>query len=379
MGVDPATSPGYPVEVKWRDRPVRAWVPAPLRDRPIHLSVAAVRAAERACSALRLADARLPDAWEPLARVLLRIEGLASSEIEGLNQSVESVMIATHTGAGGVAGWVADNLAVIDTALGAAHQSLTVERLHAWHRQLMRHGKLPEPMIGAFRPALGWVGGSTPMEAAYVPPPPSEIPRLIDDLISFDNDLRSDLDPVSHAAVVHAQFEAIHPYGDGNGRLGRVLISRILRRRGLAGRSTVPISMAIAHDPGGYLTGLRLFQQGRLDPWIKWFAGIVGHAAVTTNEIIDQVATRLARWEEAISDLRSDHSARRLLPLLAGHPVTHAGEVAEMLGVSERTARTTLQTLAEHGVLSPIDVPSTTPGRRRNWFAARQLLNLWQD
>ncbi len=367
------------MEVEWRGRPVRAWIPAPLRDRPIHLSVAAVRAAERACAALRLADARLPDAWEPLARVMLRNEGMSSSEIEGLNESVESVLIAAHTGAGGVAGWVADNLVVIDRALRTAHQSLTVERLHAWHRQLMRHGKLPEPMIGAFRPALGWVGGSTPMEAAYVPPPPSEIPRLIDDLIAVGNDLRSDLDPVSHAAVVHAQFEAIHPYGDGNGRLGRVLISRILRRRGIATRSTVPVSMAIARDPGGYLAGLRLFQQGRFDPWITWFAEIVGQAAVTTNQIIDHVTDRLARWDETTADLRSDHSARRLLPLLPGHPVTHAGAVAGILGVSERTARTALRALAERRVLSPIDVPSATPGRKRHWFAARQLLNLWQD
>ena len=76
-------------------------------------------------------------------------------------------------------------------------------------------------MVGTFRPALGWVGGTSPFNAAYVPPPPSEIPRLADDLIAFANREPEDLDPVSHAAVIHAQFEAIHPYGDGNGRLGR--------------------------------------------------------------------------------------------------------------------------------------------------------------
>ncbi len=373
------SSPGHLVETEWRGRPVPAWVPAPLRDRPFKLSVSTVRAAERACAALRLADAHLPDAWEPLARLLLRNEGIGSSGIEGLSEPIESVLIAARTGSGGVAGWVADNLVVIEQALDTANEPLTVEVLHAWHRWLMQHGRLPDHLIGVFRPALGWVGGNSPLETAYVPPPPSEIPGLIDDLIAFGDDLHSNLDPVSHAAVMHAQFEAIHPYGDGNGRLGRVLISRILRRRGIAFRSTVPISLAISCDPGGYLTGLHLFQQGRVDPWINWFAEIASKTAATTNEIVDRASALLARWGDKIIDLRVDHSARRLLPQLPAHPVTHAGDVAKLLGISERSARTALGALTARGVLSPIEVPTETRGRKRHWFAARQLLNLWQD
>ena len=378
MTLDSEGHSGHSVETEWNGRTVQAWVPAPLHQRRFDLSIPAVRACERACAALRLADARLPQHWEPLARLLLRNEGVASSGIEGLREPIESVLIAGRTGAGGTAGWVADNLVVIDRALNTAQEPLTVSILHGWHQQLMQHGMLPSDMIGVFRPAMGWVGGSSPLDAAYVPPPPSEIPRLADDLITFANDNPEDLDPVSHAAVIHAQFEAIHPYGDGNGRLGRVLVSRTLRRRGMTSRATVPISMAIARDPGGYLAGLRLFEQGMLDPWVRWFAEIADKAASTTHQILDQTTTLTARWEEAILGLRADHSARALLPHLPAHPILSAGDAADLLGISERSARTALAALASRGVLSPIDLDTPRPGRNRHWFAAPELLNLWR-
>lgn len=320
----------------------------------------------------------MPDRWEPLARLLLRNEGMASSAIEGLRVPAEAVLMAGRTGSGGTAGWVADNLVVIDRALETAHAALTVDTLHGWHRRLMRYGMLPPDMIGVFRPVLGWVGGSTPLDATYVPPPPREIPRLVDDLILFADRAPPDLDPVSHAAVIHAQFEAIHPYGDGNGRLGRVLINRTLHRRGLTRRCSVPISMAIARDPGGYLSGLHFFEQGRVDPWVRWFAEMAERAASATRRIIDQTEALMVRWEGAVTGLRSDHSARALVPSLPSHPLLSAGDVAGLLGTSERSARTALAALAARGVLSPIDVPSPGPGRNRHWFIARDLLDLWQ-
>ncbi len=378
MGPDPEGNPGFSVEVDWNGRPVEAWVPTPLRQRSIDLSAASVRAGERACAALRLADARLPDQWEAMARLLLRNEGVASSGIEGLREPIESVLVAERTGAGGTAGWVADNMVVIDWALDTAHDPLTVGTLHRWHRQLMQNGRLPHDLVGAFRPALGWVGGNSPLDAAYVPPPPWEVPGLVDDLVDFANNPPEGLDAVSQAAIVHAQFEAIHPYGDGNGRLGRVLISRTLRRWEASNRSTVPISMAIARDPGGYLSGLRLFELGMLDPWVTWFADVAEKAANTAYQIIDQTTALLARWGEATAGLRADHSARSLLPLLPAHPLLSAGDVAELLNISERSSRTALAALATFGVLSPIDVPSPTPGRNRHWFTAPDLLNLWR-
>ena len=144
-------------------------------------------------------------------------------------------------------------------------------------------------------------------------PPPAEIPRLIDDLISFADDDQSDLDAVSRAALAHAQFEAIHPYGDGNGRLGRVLVSRVLRRSGVTARSTAPISVAIAQDPGGYLSGLHLFERGDHGPWVRWFAESATRAATAAEHLVKQAGHLLSRWDELTTELRADHTARALL------------------------------------------------------------------
>ena len=314
---------------------------------------------------------------EPLARLLLRHEGVASSGIEGLREPIELVLVAEQTDAGGTAGWVADNLAVIDVALRTAGEPLSVPMLHQWHERLMRHGQLPAHMVGAYRSALGWVGGTSPVDAAYIPPPPSEILPLVDDLVQFADD-GGELDAVSRAALVHAQFEAIHPYGDGNGRLGRVLVSRALRRSGVTTRATAPISMAIARDPGGYLSGLRLFEQGNADPWVRWFAETATRSAAATEHLVERATRILARWSELVAGLRADHTARTLLDRLPAQPVLNAGHVSALLRVSERSGRTALATLAAHGILRPIlDVRAERPGRARHWFAATELLDLW--
>ena len=378
MSGDSDGSSGRSVRVEWRGRSVRAWVPAPLGERDLTLSADTARAAERAVAALRLADVRLPSEWEPLARLLLRHEGVASSGIEGLREPIESVLVAERTGAGGTAGWVADNLAVIDGALNTADEPLTVELLHSWHERLMRHGRLPADMVGRFRTALGWVGGSTPVDAAYVPPPPPELPGLIDELVGFADDDRGVLDAVSRAALVHAQFEAIHPYGDGNGRLGRVLVGRVLRRNRAMIRSTAPISVAIARDPGGYLSGLRLFEQGDHDPWVRWFAETATRAAAATEGLVEQAASLVERWNETTAGLRADHTARALLAHLPGSPVLSAQDVAALLGVTERSGRTALGALAAYGIVSPVeDVREGRSGRARHWFAATDLLDMW--
>ena len=369
---------GQSAPVDWRGGTASAWVPAELRHRDLALSVSQARSAERAVAALRLADQRLPAAWEALARLLMRHEGIASSGIEGLREPVASVLVAERSGAPGPAGWVADNLAVIDIAVQTSHHPLSVDVLHEWHGRLMRNSDLPAEMLGAFRPSLGWVGGTSPLDAAYVPPPPDEIPRLMDDLVGFADAL-DDLDAVSRAAIAHAQFEAIHPYGDGNGRLGRVLVSRILARAATTQRSVAPISMAIARDPGGYLSGLRLFEMGHTGPWVSWFARIVERAAGLTDSIVEQSQQLVRQWADATNALRHDSAARSLLRFLPGHPVISSADVAELLGVSERTGRTALESLAGHGVLQPIDISAGHVGRARRWYAATDLLRLWNN
>ena len=171
---------------------------------------------------------------------------MASSAVELVRAPLEEVAAAeVEPLVTGPSSWVADNLAAVAEAVGQAPAGpLAVATLLAWHARLMAHAG-PEG-AGRLRDRLVWVGGATPPLAAYVGPPPGLVPGLLEDLVAFCN--RADLDAVTQAAVAHAQFESIHPFADGNGRLGRVLIAWVVARR-LEVPVPPPLSVFIARTP----------------------------------------------------------------------------------------------------------------------------------
>ena len=122
---------------------------------------------------------------------------------------------------------------------------ITLEALLETHRRLLAGTRL-EDHGGSVRTVQNWIGGSdyNPCSASFVPPPPEEVPGLMDDLITFCNN--DSLPALAHAAVAHAQFETIHPFVDGNGRAGRALVHMVLRRRGLGLRILTPFSLILA-------------------------------------------------------------------------------------------------------------------------------------
>lgn len=351
-------------------------MPDRIAEAEIEVGAATARKTERAAAAVRRADEVLPGSWEPIARVLLRTEGVASSDIEGLRAPITAIVAAeVDEGTDRTAAWVADNLAVVGEAIRSSNRRLTVSTLHRWHRRLMRHSDLPPHLVGSFRDAQGWIGGSSPLDAVYDPPPPIAVNELMDDLVRFAN--RDDLDPIVQAASLHAQFETIHPYGDGNGRLGRVLISWALARR-LEVALPPPVSVLIARDPGGYLSGLYQFRDGTIDAYLGWFAEIVARAGDASVILGDRVRALIGIWEQRLVGLRGDAAARSVVGLLPEHPLVSSRIVAERLGVSERTARNALVALGDVGILSPVDVPRTAPGRPWHWWAAPEFLDLVQ-
>ena len=312
---------------------------------------------------------------EVAGRLLLRSEGLSSSMIEGLRVTPTQLALAAADPAvaRGDAGWVADNLAVVVTALGE-RAPLTEELLLVWHRRLMRHATTIEPRhVGAWRDTLGWVGGPTPASAAHVATPPLLVAEAMADVFAFAT--RSDLDSVTQAAVVHAQFETIHPFADGNGRLGRVLISRTLAH-GIGVAVPPPVSIAFARDIGGYLAGLTLYRQGEVDAWVRWFAGSVITAADVALAAMAGLTAVEDDWRVRTDHLRRDAAARRLLEHLPAHPVVTSAMVAELLGVSPAAARSALADLGLLGILDEVPVPPTAPGRPPRWWAATELLAL---
>jgi DNA-binding transcriptional ArsR family regulator len=367
---------GHEHTIEWRGRRVAAWVPDTLTKRDLTLSEPTARRTERAAGAARRGDDVLPADWGALARLLLRAEGVASSYVEGVTAPLAQVAAAElDPSVGESAVWIADNAAATLLAIDEARRApLEAGVLHRWHRRLMTGaGHLPERQLGTWRDLPGWIGGTSPLDAAAVVPPPELIVSLMADLIEFAN--RTDVDSVTQAAVAHAQFELIHPYADGNGRVGRILIAWILARR-LNLAPPPPVSVRIATDRGGYLSGLALFRLGQVDPWVAWFAEIVESSGDAATNLVGAVATLRDEWSERLANVRKDATAHRVLALLPAHPVIGGEIVASELSVSERSARTALDTLQEHGILEPFAVARRESGRPRRWWVAAELLAL---
>ena len=376
-GFDEGTRRGREVPISWNGRSVAAWVPEPLEGQSFDLGPRAARLSERAAAAVVAAGNR-PVRFEPIAMLLLRSEGVASSFIEGVRSTLVEVAAAEVGGArGDTANYVADNLGAVVDALGTAERPLRLEDLLLWHRRLMgARGGLPDALVGALRPEQSWIGGNTPLDAANVAPPPERVPALMADLVAFAN--ASALDPVTQAAVLHAQFEAIHPFGDGNGRIGRVLIGWVLAHR-LGVALPPPVSVLIARDPGGYLAGMTLYRLGQLDVWVDWLAQALVRSSEAASDLISRSERLLEAWRTRLEGVRADTAARRILEVLAERPVLSAGVVAERLGVSVRAGQTALAVLAEHGIVQRYRTDAAgagAPGRPTQYWVASELIAL---
>ncbi|CCG03671.1 Fic family protein [Blastococcus saxobsidens] len=381
------------VPVVWRGRRVHAFVPQLLADRDLSLDhQAASRCGAAGTSVDRGAEA-LPDDYAPLARLLLRAEGVASSYIEGVAAPVVDVILAEHAGPGGhtPAAWVAANLAATEQAIvhAGGTERLTVEELCRWHAALMAGSPTPAQHVGRLREEQGWIGGTSPLDAHLVTPPPGELAGLLEDLVVFVNDAgisRSAVDPIAAAAIAHAQFEVIHPFADGNGRIGRVLVSWLLTRR-LRLLTPPPVSVHLAADVGGYTAGLTQYRFGQTSAWVTWFADAVSGAGRAQSELVGAVDRIRAGWQTKLAAhgraraLRADAAAWRVLALLPRHLVLTAPVVSEALGVTGKAAREALRTLADVGVLTAYDSASGTigsPGRGRpaRLYVSEELLGL---
>ena len=379
--VEPA---GVEVPITWRGRRAKAFVPARLAERNLTLDAETVARGARAQAAVEHGAETMPDDYAALARLLLRAEGVASSFIEGVTAPTLEIVLAE---AGGqpepsAAAWVAANLAAVTDAIEEAHAGpLTVERLCRWHRTLMTGSPTPAQHVGTVRTEQGWIGGTSPLDAHLVTPPPDEVPALLEDLIAFVN--CDDTGVVSQAAIAHAQFEIIHPFTDGNGRVGRVLIAWILVRR-LSLVTPPPVSTRIAADVGGYASGLVLFRLGDHNAWVRWFAEAVSGAGRTQQELVASVERlqrawrqRLAAPREGTKRLRSNAAAWRLLELLPRHLVLTAPIVASELAIPLKSATAALRDLVAAGVL--VEYGTVQPkgrGRPSRLYTSPELLGL---
>lgn len=373
---------GTEVPVVWQGRRVSAFVPQLLAERDLSLDAKAAARCGAAEASLAQGAEALGDEHVPLARLLLRAEGIASSFIEGVTAPVVDVVLAEHdAGAQTPADWVAANLAATDEAIAHASGTdpLGVGELCRWHEALMAGSPTPAHHVGCIRQVQGWIGGPTPLEAHLVTPPATMLDGLLGDLLAFVNG--TDLDPVATAAIAHAQFEVIHPFADGNGRIGRVLVSWLLTRR-LHLLTPPPVSVRLAADVGGYASGLTQYRFGQTSAWVAWVADAVSGAGRAQQQLVGEVQRIRTGWEAKLAasgkirGLRSDAGARRALEVLPRHLVVTAPVLAGALGLTRQAAGAALRTLADAGVLTPWRSVPSGRGRPAQLYVSEELLGL---
>ena len=370
-----------------------AYVPDLLVGRRISLDgevAADVADAEAAITRLNLEATVLVDT-EALARLLLRAESVASSRIEGLEVGPRRLLraeVARELGeepsdvtAIEVLGNI-DAMASTVQSLGAG-DPITVERILDFHRRLLVGTRLDE-YADRTRTKQNWIGGRdyNPCSAEYVPPPPELVDNLLADLCAFCND--DSLPAVVQAALAHAQFETIHPFADGNGRTGRALIHLILRRRGLAQRVLLPVSLILATWARDYVEGLTATRyrgpatskQARdgINLWVGWFAGACRRAVDDALSFEARAQEINTQWRRQLGTIRAKSATDLLLSALIGAPVLTVNSAAALIGRSFPQTNVAIQRLAEAGILAQVNV-----GRRNRAFEAADVIGGFMD
>jgi Fic family protein len=344
--------------------------------------------AERNIARLDLEARALRDS-EALARLLLRAESVASSRIEGLTISAQRLLRADVARSEGdvptdvTAVEVLANVDAMAYAVEGGAGEISVERILEVHRRLMA----PTPLAtvaGRVRTEQNWIGSSSfnPFSAAFVPPPPEEVPALLDDLCKFCND--ASLPAVAQAAIAHAQFETIHPFADGNGRTGRALVHMVLKRRSLITRTVAPVSLILATRAQDYVAALQATRfEGpptsaeairSTNEWVDLFAAACSQAVMYAETFERRVTQLQSSWRERLAHMRSDASALGLIDRFRSMPIVTARGVEQALGISFQSANNALGQLQAAGILT-----KTRAGRRNRAFEARELVDAFTD
>jgi Fic family protein len=312
---------------------------------------------------------------EAMSRFLLRAESISSSQIEGLVVSQRRLAQALYDPAlaTDVARSVVGNITAMLRAIeiGAQAARLTLEDLLSIHQVLLENTAYRE-IAGKLREEQNWIGGrlNAPLNAEYIPPPPEYVPDLLHDLLEFCE--REDIPPVLQAAIAHAQFETIHPFVDGNGRVGRALIHIILRRRGAVTVFVPPVSNVLAAHADRYIAGLTAYREDDVAGWSLLFAQAMQTAAVRADALAQTIARLQSEWLDRIAGTRSHATVRKLIDLLPGTPVLDARRAAELTGISTVSTRKALDRLQEVGAVRLLK----TDARRGKIWVADEFLGI---
>ena len=375
---DPASRSGTYVTCTVAGESYQAFVPPPLPPEPPLDSARFYDLLAKASQALGRLDTVtdiLPDA-RLLLYFYVRKEAVLSSQIEGTQSSLSDLLLFEHEEVPGVpmhdVQEVSNYAAALEHGLKRLREGfpLSLRLLRELHEILLSKGRGSHRQPGEFRASQNWIGGTRPGNAQFVPPPPERLMQCLDNFEKFLHARAMPYPAIIKAALAHVQFETIHPFLDGNGRLGRLLITFLLCVEGVLKAPVLYLSLYFKNNRREYYDQLnRVRQTGDWETWIVFFLEGVVETATQAAETAQVADTLFAADRARINTLkRASESARRLHHYLCGKAMTTVPQAASALGITAPTARAALNHLAGLEIIKEVS------GRERRKLYVYQAL-----
>lgn len=354
-------------------RSVDATIPPFIRELDYMPPLPVMLDTEKALLAVAQADTDAEGHSAALSRFMVRSESAASSKIERINASARDYAKAL---AGNKSNTSATSMVAASAAL---HELITtvgetghfdLDSLKSAHRALMADDPMEADYAGRPRDMQNWIGGSdhSPRGALHVPPAPERVEELMDDLIAYLN--RDDVPVMTQAAIGHAQFESIHAFTDGNGRIGRALVAAVLRRRGVTRNAVIPLASGLLARRDDYFAALGLYRQGDPAPLIRLFAQSARAAAECSRDTIARLKAMPEEWAVELKP-RAGSAAAALIQAFYDHPVMRADDI-EVVAASTTAGYRAIDQLVDAGFIEEI----TGRKKDRVWAASEVMAEL---
>jgi len=323
--------------------------------------VLALSEADQALGRLASLGSLLPNP-HILIQPYLRREAVASTRIEGTQSSLSDVLSAE-------AQLLPETPDLREVLNYVRAFELGLERLRTlplsnrllreMHAELLRDVRGEERTPGEFRRSQNWIGGRGPSDALFVPPPADFLPELLDDFERFLHEEPA-LPILIRCALLHYQFETIHPFLDGNGRLGRLLVVFYLVERGALSQPLLYLSAYLERRRDEYVDRLQAVrEEGEFESWVTFFLRGVAQQAASAVRSVESLVHLNAAFRDRLRRIRARGQAVDAAESLIGNPYIAAPRLAEMLGVTRQGAQYVIGTLERAGIVVP--VPNTRP------------------
>ena len=323
-------------------------------------------------------SSRIPN-MELFISMYVRKEALLSSQIEGTQCTLEDILNPliednTNRDVSDVVNYIRANEFALERLKTLPLCNRLIKETHAVLLESVR-GQEKNP--GEFRYSQNWIGGqgSTLKNDRYIPPNPEDMVTAMSDLEKYINE-NQDYDPLVRAALIHYQFETIHPFLDGNGRIGRLLILLYLMEQGLLKEPVIYVSYFLKKNQVEYYDRIsEVRRSGNYEQWVKFFLEAVDSAASDAVESIEKLS-KLHEKNIALlpKPKRKKDNLRMLFDYLEKHPIIDIKHTSEALKISYNTTSTAVKTLVELGILR-----ETTNAARNRVFSYEAYLEILRN